>query len=223
AREQALTRHVAVAAAVAVDSVPAPHAVPIPAPVAAPAAASGSGTAPAVQAAQPRGEKELDSLLAAGRKKPGLRYDAVRLRSYLDGIIGNPFVYVLVAGGTLSLTQAQSDTVVVHLTRFQTFKDSTWRAVAMALAVLPDDYDLDTAWSQMLRSADAVIQQMLTDGAAVKSVLSLEQADRLPVRTYLDPGCAAVLHQRIVNRQNLVPHADGTPPVAAEPGGCTVR
>jgi beta-lactamase regulating signal transducer with metallopeptidase domain len=179
-------------------------------------------TRDSVQTAQPRGEVQLDSLLGQGRSRPGLRVDATRMRPYFDGLIGNPFVPILVLASDLQLTTSQRDSVVASLTRFERLSDSEWAKVTAYMAQQPDNYDIDAAWNQVLGATDSIVKTMLTDGAALTSTLSPAQLAGLPIglRMFVEPACAPFFHQRVESGVHSVPRAAGGGfPVRGAAGG----
>jgi hypothetical protein len=135
--------------------------------------------------------RDLDQLLRQGRSEPGSRATAQLFRQRYRVQVRNPFQLLLQRADSLAMRDAQAYSIALINRAFSRASDSIGIRMSIALAGLPDRYDINDAWRLVTDAHDSIATRLVTYAADALDVLNTAQRDRLPlfVRRTLDPLC----------------------------------
>lgn len=136
-----------------------------------------------------REQQNLLQSLDAGRTTPGTRMSDLSLRSTMTNSVSNPMSTILRQQDTLHLTALQADSIASMNRRYTYRVDSLWTPVARALANLPAQYSAGEANARYIAARHAHVDLLMQMSAALRALLTPEQARKLPqsVTLLLDP------------------------------------
>jgi hypothetical protein len=135
-----------------------------------------------------RERQDLFLRLRSGRSGKGNKANEQQLKQQYIRSYPNPFEQMLRQQDSLQLSNDVADSIAILNKTYGKVIDSIWTPVAKYLAGLPNNYDLDEAYTKVRDAQNRSLDQMAIYGPAAKKLLTDEQIRKLPayIALFLD-------------------------------------